>query len=145
MVARRVVLAALLVVSCGLLPNDDLQFRAYPLNGVAYDEAVPLVRDVARAFYTERFGAAGGFSFDWDPETGNLRASPIFAGNRRLRLYITLQPQGSDTAMEMFALVESLKDASLGYQEWVDPQVDVTLEQELYEAVLAERLRRTGR
>jgi len=143
--ACRMGLLALLIVACGLVPNDDLRFRTYPLVDVPYAEAVPLVRSVAREFYAQRFANAGGFTFDWDESTGNLRASPIVAGNRRMRLYLTLTPQGNHTMLEIFALVESLQDASAGLQTWVDPQVDVAFERTLYEAILTEHLKRTGR
>lgn len=135
-------LTALLLPACGLMGGDDIGFRRFPLPDVPFSQAESLVRDVTRGFYRDRFGGAGGFTLDWDAENGNLRASPVVAGDRRLRLYMILTPQGQGTLLELFALVETLDTTSLAGQDWTRPQQDELLEQRLYEAILQEHLRR---
>lgn len=129
---------------CGLLGagSGELGFRTYPLPDVPYAEAVQLVPDVVRQFYAERFTGAGGFSLDWDPVSGNLRASPVIAGDRRMRLYLVIEPAGAGTQLELFALVETLDEASVAGPQWTRPMQDVPLEEQLYEVILAEHLRR---
>lgn len=142
--------AALLLVVVGLLPgcgltqtHEELDFRTYPLPEVPIAQAPDLVIDATRAFYRDRFGTSGGFTLDWDEELGNLKASPVLAGRRRLRLYLSVQKEGAGSVVEMFALVETLDEATPGLQSWVLPQKDVFLEEQLYEAILAEHIRRS--
>jgi hypothetical protein len=128
----------LLFVGCGLLPQDPIGFRSYPLQGVDYAEAVSIVQTATRDVCTERFG---GVTLTWFPEDGNLTVDPIFAGNRRLRLYIHVEPAGSGVNVEMFALVDHLLSGThaIGFTE---PMQDVPLEETLAEAFVAELLRR---
>jgi hypothetical protein len=142
--------AALLLVAVGLAPgcgltqtHEELDFRSYPLPEVSIAQAPDLIIETTRAFYRDRFGGAGGFTLDWDEELGNLKASPVLAGRRRLRLYLSVQQEGAGSVVEMFALVETLDEASPGMQNWILPQKDVYLEEQLYEAILAEHIRRS--
>jgi len=129
------------VAACGLVSDSTPTFRTYPLPDVPYDEATLLVRETTRAFYRDRFAGAGGFTLDWEEASGNLRASPVVAGRRRLRLYAKVIREGEGSALELLALVEVLDEATPGLQNWVSPQKDVFLEEQLYEAILAERIR----
>lgn len=133
----RALLLLVTVAACGLLPAaDDLDFRSYPLPDVPFAAACELVPAVTRDFYRERFTSLGGFSIDWDEATGQLRASPITAGARRMRLYAVLSPAGAGSNLDLFALVETMADADLGGATWGRPQKDVHLEEQLYAAVL---------
>lgn len=123
---------------CGLLPQEPIGFRRYPLPDTSYDEAVELVQRVTKQFYTQRFG--GSFSMQWDAPRSNLDLSPIESGSRQMTLFMHLIPSGDDTIVEMFAVVKSLDDGPGGTLQWVDPKQDVPLEETLYEAFLAARL-----
>ena len=124
---------------CGLFSTkEEIGFRNYKLEGVAYDEAASIVYDVTRQLANALFG---GVTVVWDPAQGNLQLDPIYDGQRRLRLYIHLAPAGADVNVEMFALVDHLRvDATkVGYD---DPQQDVPLEEKLFQAYVTELSRR---
>jgi hypothetical protein len=124
---------------CGLFgTKEDIGFRTYTLEGIGYDEAASIVNDVTRQLANQLFG---GVTLTWDPAQGNLQLDPIYDGQRRLRLYIHITPDGDDVDVEMFALVDHLRvDASkVGYDE---PQQDVPLEEKLFQAYVTELTRR---
>ena len=132
-------LAPGLATGCGLFARDDsIGFRTYTLEGIGYDEAASIVNDVTRQLANQLFG---GVTLTWDPAQGNLQLDPIYDGQRRLRLYIHITPDGDDVDVEMFALVDHLRvDASkVGYDE---PQQDVPLEEKLFQAYVTELTRR---
>ena len=145
-VSRLAPLSLLLLVgtlSCGLLfPPDPIDFRSYELPGVSYVEGVEIVREVTRREFTRLFG--GGFTEDWDATTGNLVISPIEEPRRRLRMHLHVEASTDGTRVDMLALVEHL-DANLeSGRLWSNPKMDVPLEQKLYDAFLAEMVRRRG-
>ena len=124
---------------CGLFgAKQEIGFRTYKLEGVAYDEAASIVHDVTRQQANQLFG---GVTLTWDPVQGNLQLDPIYEGQRRLRLYIHLVPAGADVNVEMFALVDHLRveATKVGFDE---PQQDVPLEEKLFQAYVTELSRR---
>ena len=124
---------------CGLFSRQDpIGFRSYPLEGVDYAQAVSIVQTATRDVCTDLFG---GVTLTWFPETGNLTVDPIFAGNRRLRLYIHMEPAGKGVDVELFALVDHLAPGgqAIGYTR---PMQDVPFEETLSRAFVAELLRR---
>lgn len=131
----------LCVASCGLLfPPAPIDFREYPLPDASYAESVSIVREVTRREFTRLFG--GGFSEDWDAESGNLVISPIEESKRRLRMHLHVRAEGDGARIEMLALVEHL-DANLeSGRLWARPMMDIPLEEQLYDAFLEELLRR---
>lgn len=142
--ARCALLLSLLLAGsgCGLLfPPEPIDFHDYPLPDVSYEESVELVREVTRAEFTRLFG--GGFSIDWDPESRNLVVSPIQEPSRRLRMHLHLRPEGDGTVVEMLALVEFLDENLTDGKLWGSPKMDRHLEQKLYDAYLAELVRRS--
>jgi hypothetical protein len=72
----------------------------------------------------------------WDPEQGNLMLDPVFAGPRRMKLYIHLEPKGPDVDVQMFALVETMSGSGSDIG-WTDPKQDVHLEDDLSRAFVA--------
>ncbi|MHC5210344.1 MAG: hypothetical protein ACYTG2_06475 [Planctomycetota bacterium] len=139
MLTRLALAGMLALAGCGLfLRQDPIGFRSYPLENVGYADAVSIVQTATRDVCTELFG---GVTLTWSPESGNLTVDPIFAGNRRLRLYIHLEPAGTGVDVELFALVDHLSPGgqSIGYTQ---PMQDVPLEKKLSEAYVAELLRR---
>ena len=130
-------------LSCGLMfPPEPIDFREYPLPNVGYAEGVDIVREVTRREFTRLFG--GGFSEDWDAENGNLLISPIEEPRRRLRMHVHVRDDARGTVVEMLALVEHLDDNLKSGRLWSDPKMDIPLEEVLYDAFLAEMLRRRG-
>lgn len=133
----------LLVVGCGLLfPPDPIGFRDYPLEGVSYEEAQSIVRQVTARVFAERFNR--GFSISWDDEKGTLQVSPVYQDSRRLRMYIHLVPGEEATTVEMLALVESVVDHQNPAEMWGDRKQDIYFEETLYDAFLVEMLERRG-
>jgi hypothetical protein len=130
----------LLLAACGLVPADPIGFRTYPLERTTYAEAATVVQDVTRKFALSHWG---GLGITWDPQTRNLTVDPVYRGHQRMRLYLHLEPAGNDVNVEMFALVETLQSdaAKIG---WVEPMQDVPLEQELFDAFVAELVARRG-
>jgi hypothetical protein len=128
----------LLLAGCGLIPPDPIGFRPYPLLDTSVEEAVVVVNDVTRRFAIERFG---GIGMAWDPELRNLVLDPVFNGRQRMRLHIHVEPDGADTVVEMFALVEELR-TDMAKVGWTDPKQDVLLEEKLYQAFVAELVAR---
>ncbi len=125
---------------CGLF-SEDIGWRAYPLRGIAVDDATELVRDVVRTFCTERFG---GVEIEWDATLRNLRVDGIHDDERELRLRLHIEPAEDGVDVEMLALVYNLVPGKPP-KVWGDPKQDVPLEELLYDAMLAEYLeRRTG-
>ena len=138
---RAALLSAVLAASCGLVNQPEpIGFNSYPLQDCSYDTAVEIVREVTRKFATERFG---GIGMTWDPVDHNLVLDPVYDGQRRMRLYIHLEPEGADVNVEMFALVETLH-SDAGAVGWSDPQQDVPLEEQLYQAYIAALVARRG-
>ena len=138
-VAALLLLASGLATGCGLFERaTPIGFRTYTLEGVGYDEAVSVVRDVTRQEANELFG---GVALTWDEEQGNLQLDPIYDGRRRLRLYIHLEPAGTDVDVEMFALVDHLEVEAthVGYGQM---QQDVPREEKLFQAYVTELSRR---
>ena len=133
-------LAVLLLSGCGLLPGDDIGFRSYPLKDTTLPEAAQIVNDVTRTFALDHFG---GIGMAWDPVEHNLVLDPVYDGRR---LEVDVQPHapaGSDTTVEMFALVEQLR-SDAGAVGWTDPLQDVPLEEQLYQAYIAAIVARRG-
>jgi hypothetical protein len=131
-----------LCTGCGLLFSDELEFREYRLRDVGYDDAVEIVRSVTQQFYVERFTELGGFTLDWDAPTGNLKASPVNSGDRRMTFYLSLEAHSWGTAVNMLALVEHLDQGGIGVVAWGNAQQDVFFEQALYSEFLEEIVRR---
>lgn len=131
-----------LCAGCGLLGNDGIDFREYPLRDVGYDDAVEIVRDITQEFYAEHFSELGGFSLAWDELAGHLKASSITQADRRMTLYLTLESRNWGTAIQMLALVEHLDQSGIGGVSWGNAQQDVFLEQRLYREFLDEVVRR---
>ncbi|GJM21805.1 MAG: hypothetical protein DHS20C15_17200 [Planctomycetota bacterium] len=140
--ARFALLLLLACNGCGLMfPPAPIDFREYPLPDLSYEESVDLVQEVTRAEFSRLFG--GGFSMDWDPDTGNLVMSPITESSRRMRLHLHLRREGAGAVVEMLALVETLDEHLTDGKLWGEPKMDVHLEQVLYDAYLAEMVRRS--
>ena len=140
-ITMRLLLLTLLLyctTGCGLFAGDRLEFRDYPLRGVAYSEAFDLVNDVTKEFYVERLSVLGGFDVSANKQSGLLKVRPVVDGNRRMTLYMALQPQGPDTMVAMLALVEHLEHGSIGAVAWTNPLPDITFEELLYRAFLEE-------
>ena len=133
-------LAVLLLAGCGLLPGDPLGFRTYPLKDTTLTEAAQVVHDTTRIYALDHFG---GIGMAWDPVEHNLVLDPVYDGQRRMRLYIHLEPVGPDVNVEMFALVETLR-SDAGAVGWGDPMQDVPLEEQLYQAYIAALVARRG-
>jgi hypothetical protein len=133
-------LAVLVLTGCGLLPGDEVGFRTYPLKDTTLPEAAQVVNDTTRVFALDHFG---GIGMSWDPVDHNLVLDPVYDGQRRMRLYIHLEPEGADVNVEMFALVETLH-SDAGAVGWSDPQQDVPLEEQLYQAFIAALVARRG-
>jgi hypothetical protein len=124
---------------CGLVGGERVDFRPYPLQDIELAEAAVLVRDVTQRFMTERFG---GVTLEWDDDARNLRSSPVYDGDRRLTIFIHLEPRGGGVDVEMMALVERLRASRQPAQVYGDPKQDIYLEEMLYEAMVAEYVRR---
>ena len=127
------------LAGCGLFTRaEPIGFRTYTLEGVSYDEATSIVHDVTKQQANQLFG---GVTLTWDAAQGNLQLDPVYDGQRRLRLYIHVEPAGPNVDVEMFALVEHLKleATQVGYG---DPQQDVPLEEQLFQAYVTELSRR---
>lgn len=141
--SARLTLALLLLLlcgasGCGLFSRDELRFRAYKLEGVGLAEAESIVREVTREQANTLFG---GVTMIWDETEANLELEPIYDGNRRLRLYIHLAPEGADVNVEMFALVDHLEITTTSI-EYGEPMQDIPLEEKLFKAYVTELSRR---
>jgi len=145
--AALVPLALWAVAGCGLLGvgREPIDFRTYELRGLPYERVAPLVLEVTRRYLTEGYD---GVALAWDPDARTVRSDPVYSddGRRRLTLYMQLVPVPEDEGVdvEMLALVETLDSESLGAVRWVRPQMDVTFERELYEAMVAAVVEATG-
>jgi hypothetical protein len=137
---KLLLLAVLLLAGCGLVPEDPIGFRTYPLKDITLPDAAQVVHDTTRAFALEHFG---GIGMSWDPMTRNLVLDPVYDGRRRLRLYIHLEEAGADVNVEMFAVVETLR-SDAGAVGWTEPMQDVPLEERLYQAYVAALVARRG-
>ncbi|MFT7463772.1 MAG: hypothetical protein ACI9EF_002119 [Pseudohongiellaceae bacterium] len=144
-IAMRLLLLTLLtscLTGCGLFSGDSLDFREYPLREVGYSDAFDMVHEVTRDFYSENLAILGGFDVAADKQTGLIKVRPVVDGNRRMTLYMTLEPRNWGTAVAMLALVEHLDDGSVGAVAWSRPLSDVSFEELLYRAFLEETIRR---
>ena len=144
-ITMRLLLLTLLLcctTGCGLFSGDRLEFREYPLRGVAYSEAFDLVNDVTREFYVERLSVLGGFDVTADKQSGLLKVRPVVDGNRRMSLFMALEPRGPDTMVAMLALVEHLEHGNIGAVAWTNPLPDIPFEELLYRAFLQELIGR---
>jgi len=131
-----------LCTGCGLLGNDDIDFREYPLRDVGYDDAVEIVRNVTQEYYADNFSELGGFSLEWTELAGTLKALSVTQANRRMTLYLSLEARIWGTAIQMLALVEHLDQGGVGGVSWGNAQQDVFLEERLYREFLDEVVRR---
>ena len=130
--------ALLLASGCALLsPPEPVGFRSYVLRDVSLDEACALVREVTRREANDLFGGVG---ITWDGRLRNLSLDPIYAGSRRMSLFVHLEADGPDVDVQLFALVETLQPGAA--PAWGQPQQDVPLEERLYRAYVAELLAR---
>lgn len=125
-------LAAPALPGC-MLFEERVNFRTYELRQIEYDQAVALVREVTGRFCTDLFGGVG---ITWDAEARNLTVDEIYEGNRRMKLYVHLEPVSDGVDVELLALVHTLQGGG-GPDLWGEPQKDVTLEQMLYDAYLS--------
>jgi hypothetical protein len=145
---RALLLACALLVLGGapgcllFAPPDPVNFRTYTLEGVGLDEGVEVVREALRDYAVPRFG--GGIGISWDAELLNMALDPVYAGNRRMKLYIHFVPREDDLDLEILALVEHLEESEGGQPGWVRPMMDVPLEEDFFQACVNELLARRG-
>jgi len=126
---------------CGLFSHGEpIGFRTYTLKDVSYGEGVEIVDDAVRRFAVGKFGGVG---ITLDVAGFNLELDPVYEDRRRMKLFIHFVPRPPDLDLEMLALVEHLESGERGGQVgWLRPQMDVPLEQDIYQAILQELLAR---